>query len=1484
MKQYQAGYIVENLIAVFGNRSSKKKAFKELAKWASHFQIKSKNGFETKKVNYNASIAILINLIQRGLPTNLNKYAIDQIVEKSTLLSWDEEYNKSLILKFNSGVPDLKKLIFRSLHLIDPRIDNNNLRHQYQQSIERLGSNYEERFLFNDLPNALENSGAAFIQLIACQRTINNIIRESKDIRNVPNMVQNNFEEQKTDFSIEFPYYSERKGIVIEIDGGQHQTDEQMNLDTERDKAVAASGWNNTLRIKTSEFDTNDFRRKIINLLIPVINNNYIKNCILNYNSPLWDTDIGNEVLQICLIPFGVARIQRTLLEAIAHGILSLEKQSWKIAVIERDVPCASLAIKDLQKIIEVLNVLSNEPLIIPEIEFQVYTTNEFINSRFQDSKVSRVEDFDNTEPYDLVLDIAVLERMNYAGIIHANSTEIIRIRSIHYFDVKRVTLTADMVKYKPFCELINDSDFWQVEDIKISKSLEYLLQSIFRKKRFLEGQLPIMHNALQCKSVIGLLPTGGGKSLTYQLSALLQPGICLVIDPIGSLMKDQVDGLKRNNIDSCIYINTTLQGDKKRKAMKRLANGEFQFAFVSPERLQMGEFRDLLKDMHKSDLFFSYCVIDEVHCVSEWGHDFRTAYLRLGENAMKYCKCNGLEHIPLFGLTATASYDVLSDVQRELSGNDENNRISENSIIRSEYTKRDELQYVIEEVTFPTEGINSIWGLKEAIGKKKQDRVRRIISEAPYAIGNYISKPKKLFGKENWELNEKGEHQSFERIQIKNYAPNEFYTNYNAALIFCPHTRGWFGVTDKFKITTDTPGDRKGYYDILQDIDGIKAGYFMGSGKETNANSRIIQQESIENQDKFLSNELNLMVATKAFGMGIDKENIRYTIHINYPGSIESYVQEAGRAGRDGKIALSYILFNDQEVDLPNEDENIDHDLDINMYFHKNSFKGVEKELAVLDELLTEIYFPDRSFELEGILNHEYNLNVKCNYWEGGRHKRLYVNLGFNEPLGYLDLNTLNYYSVNAVEPNLSNQIFNFLIQYINNLNLTEPVYLWMQKADKKRGIEKILNSTKFGEKFQVTVGFYNDTNKRIETLTKWLKYIIHENFDEKTVLQMRANAFDANAFIKNICDKYKQFTRGNELYFEAVCKRRDIQNDNPYIGYAYKEFQKLYNGYRDKLDTEKAIYRLSILGIIDDYTVNFSSNTFTLIGKNKTDEVYKDEVYKSYLRNFLLKYYSGTTTSARMEGIDLIDEPTTIRKYLSFLINFVYKEIQKKRQFAIQDMKTACRIGLEKGNVELKEYIDLYFNSKYARSGYSFFDESGVEVNASLTDLTQNGKYDSLDWVWRFIEIVDEDPKAGQIDNIKHLRGACTRMLSNQPESYTLLLLNAFTLYMLEYKNPRYLQDAESLLVNAFTSIQEKKPGWSDEKLKTVFNKFTKKIKEKNSEIDFYMQEHGFAFDFDSITIKRFLHPLQNANRTIRSLNKILNQYGKSNNTTNQ
>jgi ATP-dependent DNA helicase RecQ len=1332
--------------------------------------------------------------------------------------------------------------------------------------------------LFKTLPSAFGTNGSFIIQLVSTQRSIENIIGENVNFENISKNIRANFKEQRTDFSIEFPYSGEsgREGIVIEIDGSQHNNPEQRLLDIERDKAVSNANWINTLRIKTSEFDSNQISNKINNILYPALDNEYVKTNYTNFINPIWEEEFGMDILQLTLIPYGIARIQRALLEYIKQNEEFLSSVSKiKVAVLERDVPCGGIAIEDLKKLIVNLNNLSDEKIVFPNIELSVFSTEEFIDSQFHSYDPELIDYFDFKTPYDLLIDISVLERNNTPVVAYSNSKEIISIRSVHYKSTERKVETNSLINYYPFCKYSNENGEWEITNENVKVSLEYILKSVFRNPSFRNGQLPIIHNALQCRSVIGLLPTGGGKSLTYQFSSILQPGICLVIDPIKSLMKDQVRGLKEKSIDSCIFINSSLKGEDKRKAMRMFADGKMQFVFISPERLQMEDFRQLMKEMYEKERYFSYCVIDEAHCVSEWGHDFRTAYLKLGENAINYCKTKNLKSLPLFGLTATASYDVLADVQRELSGNNDLNRLADDSIVRSEFTKRNELQFIIEDVTFSTAGLRDNKSARLELGKRKQERLINLVEEIPNKIEDFIENPELVFGSE-YEIDE---HEiAFRNMteKLTNFNSQNFYKEDNAALIFCPHTKGILGVTDKFKKQRNgLPAPRHGVLDVLEDLENISAGYFMGGGNENENDSNLIQIESNNNQDDFISGELNLMVATKAFGMGIDKSNIRYTIHMNYPSSIESYVQEAGRGGRDGQLALSYILFNQQIVETPLG--KYDLDFDINYYFHKNSFKGIQKEWAIVEELLTEIYYPDRTFELENLIAYELDEQVSLNYWERENMKWLFINSENNESLGHFDLKNLRGNFNKSVNIDLSNKIFLTLSRYINNQNLNEPVHIWIQNGDKQIGIEEILKSKKNGENFRVTVAFQNNTKERIKFLATWLGEVIDKRFNEEEVKKLMKNSSNALEFIENISEKYESLTRKN-LDFEEYCNNRDVTRGVT-LGTAYERFMALYDGNRDKLDTEKAIYRLSTLGIIDDYTINFQSRTFTLIGKRKSENDYLKN-----LKNHLLKYLSKKTTDLKLKSLGAIDEDSLLRKCLKFLIQFVYSETERKRINALKDMKDACIIGLiDNGSIELKNYIDLYFNSKYARSGYSFINSNGIEINASLPDITEEGKNSKMSVVWDFMDFVYEDPKASEIDNIKHLRGACVRMLSNQYNNYTLLLLNAFTLYMLEFRNSKYLAEAEELIMEAFNQLEIQEPGIDEKRQEQYFNKFIKKILEKNQELDEQMTKHGFYFDFDLINLKKFIEPLERASQTLKTLNLKLNEYDKSNGIQN-
>lgn len=385
-----------------------------------------------------------------------------------------------------------------------------------------------------------------------------------------------------------------------------------------------------------------------------------------------------------------VARIQKTFIEAIISERLDTNKLEWKILIIEDNTSVAKISIEDFSEAYHNLIAMTKDydHMVLPKISVSA-----------QKDALSEIE-------YDAVIDVSIDQICNAKEVafskFKASNDCYFIVRSSEKVYEDRVLYTTERINYKPFVEKNSQGIYHKIE-ANCSK-LRYFLNLIFRKEDFRPGQLPILNRALQLKSVIGLLPTGGGKSLTYQLAAMLQPSVTLVVDPLKGLMKDQYDGLLNIGIDCISYINSdiTKNYEEGRKRELALTGSQVQIMFLSPERLSIYRFREVLRSMRESGVYFAYGVIDEVHCVSEWGHDFRLAYLHLGRNLFNYVLPKEVEgednHISLFGLTATASFDVLADVERELSGPNAYS-LEDDATVRYENTNRLELQYNVYEV-----------------------------------------------------------------------------------------------------------------------------------------------------------------------------------------------------------------------------------------------------------------------------------------------------------------------------------------------------------------------------------------------------------------------------------------------------------------------------------------------------------------------------------------------------------------------------------------------------------------------------------------------------------------------------------------------------------------------------------------------------------------------------------------------------------------
>lgn len=675
----------------------------------------------------------------------------------------------------------------------------------------------------------------------------------------IPEESAKKFIEQRVDFLVTFP---NGKSIVLEPGDHESYPASLQLLDKQRDAVFREQGIP-TIRFENKEISNPKTRVDIDSLMKSCKGNEYL----VKRNWQREASDLCENYL--FLLPSLVARIEYMLADFYLRKGL-IHKEILNIGVVERDLSCAVLAIEDFENWITRIAGLYGIEISLPKV--QLYIQNnpvyDFGKKILKENVTYGVQSFESYQ-LDILLDV---------GIKCNSSTATIKTGASFIGTVRQTAPnnSSNWFGYKSTPQAIdkeNDTD----------ELLQTFLQDIFRKWEFRDGQVPILKSILLQKNTIGLLPTSGGKSICYQLASILTPGTTIVIDPINSLIENQVNSLRKYYGIDRVFAWSNLSAHTQSVQSMLF---DYIMVFISPERLQRDSFRSAMQNLKAADIFVNYAVIDEAHCISMWGHDFRPSYLMLEYNIRKYCQFNAKQP-PIVALTGTASQLVLIDMKREL-------KIDElDSIVRPKSFNRPELNFNLVQVNSNNKN-KMLETVEKSIARRLN--VRNLSDEANGIVFAYT--PNEL-----WEL--LGQHQA--------------------------NSLGHIGEI------LNCDGKSRVKYGVYC---GTSPANFPGS------NWQDYKDKVLE---LFQDGNIGMLFGNNAISVGIDNPKINYVINYRMPQSLEAYYQESGRAGREGQNSECYLIFTDDDPSktrlwldnkIPSMGKRYD-DLGIIAFFHQNNFPG---------------------------------------------------------------------------------------------------------------------------------------------------------------------------------------------------------------------------------------------------------------------------------------------------------------------------------------------------------------------------------------------------------------------------------------------------------------------------------------------------------------------------------------------------------------
>ena len=1257
--QLQAGYILEGLPGLFSG--SQRDNVESLIRNLSYFDLEHKGEELTHKTE-DPVVYVVHNILTRGLPTIAPTF-IEEIIS-ATFLNTKKSIDGQGRFRYDFINDELKDEIYRALHIVDPRLGLKDLEKVYKFEDDDE-ADLKKKFVFETLPAYI---GEYIVQLLGINRSFGSILKHYS-LAKYYEAKRKVLLDKIVDFVLEVPYAetNQFRGLAIEIEKKLLDDEQILDLD-QRSWFLTQIGWGEIFYLKQSDFYSNtvDYSR-----LQEFSYNQFFEYIRKNYERPLYSNSYGLDALQIALTPFEVARIQRVIVEYILTGILDLEAKEWNIAVIERDVPGAFLAVQDLQMRFNYLFQLSGRGRKLPEIRLEVFYPEEFesaaLNILYQGDKFL-IDEFDKKKNYDLVIDSSILR---YSGLdrktIKTAAKNVAIVRSSRYIDSRRFFLTSEPIKYKPFVieETLSKDEIVRVE--KIRESFFYFVKNIFRRESLSDVQTRTLSSIFSGNNTLANFPFTGEKTLLYQIAAFLQPGLTLVLEPLLVSMFDQVERMKTFRIDAiascCLNYGDVYSLQDQRE---RVTSGGALFVFATGEDLHTNDLRQIFKALKKKQIYFTLVVVDQAEFMSPWSTSFNYAYYTVNQNIEKFLPYQKPPYV--MALSSGMDYDAQTDVLWFLN-------IYEKNVISAAF----DLQ-------------NLEFKFHNIVDQQSQDQ---------NSIDTQLIENQKIEYVSNNDLLDSGS-------LVFSHNASEVYNKLSQSNIDLD--MGLFAEQPKTEFFSLVPYQ-----------------------------SRIAYQ----NFNQFRNGEYDVLVANRNIAYGLDKKDIRSLVLMSLPTGMEDFARLLHRVGRDLDEAEVNVLLSRKQV-VFDERKYISSGHEVTeirqsrQVFYEQlvalsvlgSYRGnLMKDLLLADEILNTLTPSDDTLETLLIrrINQVFGVWVYFDYQPMESPTMLYIYEN-GDLLGIIDFenNTVDN-QASALRRELAESLLTFLDSEIRSF-VSRPGDIFLIIKDKlSHPAVSLLNklvSMNEGESASVTIDFTNNVAGELAALLGKDKI---SNID---IDQLYQQAADFNSF--------------KDFLSQFVEKRVIRKNE--------EKIKVLYNSMRAFWDTYRMVYYLVVIGVVDDYLIDFRNQQFVIQLRKLSEDQYINRIYKR-----ISAFVSREKAMEVFQKVPGFFGDSFVHKVLNYWINFEYSYIRSRSDESLAELTKLMGALLKTEDQKTSKFIlSHYFEAKY------------------ILDLREHRDIEKENW----IKIIDYFiQKVGIFkSNLKHLYRTAEILLQENRRDYVALMLRGW------------------------------------------------------------------------------------------------------------